>query len=90
MPSSPHQLHDLPDRTISAHTLQSMLVSLTLIKVRAQMLGRWARRSDIPDADAVLATSTAIDKEVAKVAEQLNDPPQPGQADPSMDGSQFL
>ena len=59
-----------PD-TIPEQTIHDLLVPLTIIKAQAQMLGRWAQRSGVPDSEVVLAKLTVIDAMVIRVVEEL-------------------
>jgi signal transduction histidine kinase len=68
-PSSP----DPRDEHALAKTLHSLRTPLTVIKGHSQLLGRWLRRLNVPEAEAALARLAAIEQAVAALDTRLRE-----------------
>ncbi len=69
----PRNPRDQPeDDRLSASTLHDLRGPLTIIKGQAQLLERWVRRNDLPDADAVLFRLIIIERMVSDLAGNLD------------------
>lgn len=53
-------------------TIHDLQTPLTVIKAQAQMIERWFRRNDIPDAEIVLARLSVIDAMVTRLVAEMD------------------
>jgi signal transduction histidine kinase len=68
-PTSPENHHHA---ALSDETMHALRTPLTIVRAQAQMLERWVRRTQPPEADTLLARLAVIDAMIVKLVLELD------------------